>query len=489
MEPLRAELRVALQAARDAGAVILRHYGAGASEVTAKADGTPVTRADLEANDLLVGAVRAAFPADGVLSEESADDRGRLGHRRVWILDPLDGTRDFVARTGDFAVHVGLAIDGEPVLGVLHQPTTGSTLTGVRGAGATLVTGDAAAPVHGSSAAPPARLRVGVSRTATDPPLLRFVAAAEAAGLAVVRMGASVKFMALAEGRLDAVVCLNDREREWDTCAPEAVLREAGCRITDLRGAPFRYNQPDVRHPRGSLATNGLCHDALLELAAPFAPTTRRILGIDGIDGSGKSTFARLLAQEVRRLGGAPVVLHVDDFRRPVDWSRTDRPEPDLYFDEYYDFALLERCLRDYLGGADRVEVPRFDSAAERLAGTTVLDLRGDLVLIEGVFPLRCAAVREDSLVYLSTTPELAQTRILSRDQRRGRTLENVEHRIRCRYFPGQRRYHELHGPERAARVVIDNNDPTARRLVRRDDAGLPPRVAAALDALVPPRG
>jgi len=272
MGPLHAELAVAVQAARDAGAVILRHYGSIAAEAAAKPDGTPITRADLEANDLLVAALRAAFPDDGLLSEESVDDGGRLGRRRVWIVDPLDGTRDFVEHTGDFAVHVGLAIDGEPALGVVHQPTTGLTLTGVAGRGAAALVGGAAVPVRGSSVAPLERLRVGVSRTASDPPLARFVAAAEAARLTVVRMGASVKFMALAEGRLDAVVCLNDREREWDTCAPEAVLREAGCRITDLCGAPFRYNQPDVRHLRGSLASNGHCHADLLELARPFAP-------------------------------------------------------------------------------------------------------------------------------------------------------------------------------------------------------------------------
>jgi 3'(2'), 5'-bisphosphate nucleotidase len=272
MEPLAAELRVAVQAARAAGAAILRHYGAGPAAATAKPDGTPVTRADLEANEVLVSAVRAAFPDDGLLSEESADDRSRLGRRRVWILDPLDGTKDFVERTGDFAVHVGLAIGGEPALGVLHQPTTGVTLTGVRGGGAAVVTDGAPDPLASPRAAAPARLRVGVSRTAADPLLLRFIAAAEAAGLQIVRMGASVKFMALAEGRLDAVVCLNDREREWDTCAPEAVLREAGCRLTDLDGAPFRYNQADVRHLRGSLATDGLCHSTLLALARPFAP-------------------------------------------------------------------------------------------------------------------------------------------------------------------------------------------------------------------------
>jgi 3'(2'), 5'-bisphosphate nucleotidase len=272
MPPLAAELAVALRAAREAGAVILRHYAAGPADVTAKPDGTPVTRADLEANALLVGALRAAFPDDGLLAEESADDRSRLARRRVWIVDPLDGTRDFVERTGDFAVHVGLALDGEPVLGVVHQPTAGLTLTGVRGGGAAALVGDASAPARASTAAAVAGLRVGVSRTATDPPLGRFVAAAAAAGAVIVRMGASVKFMALARGDLDAVVCLNDREREWDTCAPEAVLRESGCVITDLDGAPFRYNRPDVRHPRGSLASNGRCHANLLALARPFAP-------------------------------------------------------------------------------------------------------------------------------------------------------------------------------------------------------------------------
>src|SRR5512136_6064 len=102
MAPLEAELRVALQAARDAGAAIMRHYGAGPNAVTAKADGTPVTRADLDANEVLVRALRAAFPEDGLLSEESADHPARLRTRRVWIVDPLDGTRDFIERTGDF---------------------------------------------------------------------------------------------------------------------------------------------------------------------------------------------------------------------------------------------------------------------------------------------------------------------------------------------------------------------------------------------------
>jgi uridine kinase len=212
---------------------------------------------------------------------------------------------------------------------------------------------------------------------------------------------------------------------------------------------------------------------------------TRHVIGIDGIDGSGKSTFARRLAAEVQLLGGTPTMIHVDDFRRPVDWSRVDKPEPDLYYDEYYDFPLLERCLREFLGGADTTQVPRFDPTAARLDGTVTLDLRGDLAVVEGVFPLRCAPVRDGALIYLRVSPDLARRRILTRDQARGRTREDVEHRIDCRYFPGQRRYHARYDPERRARVLIDNEDPEARRFVARDEHGLPPFVAAALVAMI----
>src|SRR5688572_15597896 len=110
--PFRDELSVALAAAHAAGDIIRGHYQRGPVEPTAKPDGTPVTQADLEANQAIVAALRAAFPGDGVLAEETADDRSRLAHERVWIVDPIDGTRDFVQRSGQFAVHVALAVRG-----------------------------------------------------------------------------------------------------------------------------------------------------------------------------------------------------------------------------------------------------------------------------------------------------------------------------------------------------------------------------------------
>ena len=115
------ELEVARAAAREAGAAIMRFYGDAEVAVRTKADESPVTAADDAANECLETRIRAAFPDDGFMSEESPDDASRFGKRRVWMVDPLDGTRDFLALTGDFCVLVGLTIDGAPVLGVVYH--------------------------------------------------------------------------------------------------------------------------------------------------------------------------------------------------------------------------------------------------------------------------------------------------------------------------------------------------------------------------------
>ena len=133
MDRLDRELEVARAAAREAGAAIMRFYGNVDVEVHSKPDLSPVTAADEAANVCLTEKIRGAFPEDGFLSEESPDDESRLGKQRVWIVDPLDGTRDFLAQTGDFCVLVGLAIDGAPVLGVAYQPVKDALYFACRG--------------------------------------------------------------------------------------------------------------------------------------------------------------------------------------------------------------------------------------------------------------------------------------------------------------------------------------------------------------------
>lgn len=267
------ELQTAVVAAREAGRIILGHYRAGVA-VETKPDDSPVTVADRQANDAILGLLRATFPSDAVLSEETPDDRARLGCSRVWIVDPLDGTRDFVAGTGDFCVHVALAVDGIPTVGVVHQPIADATFQAVRGQGAVVDAQGARTPLQVSATAGIAEVRVGVSRLNISADLRHALAASGLDGRAVP-LGASVKLMALARGTLDAVVSFTAAEREWDTCAPEVIVREAGGRYTDLDGSALGYNQPDTARRRGTLVSNGACHPGLLALLGPAFQAAR----------------------------------------------------------------------------------------------------------------------------------------------------------------------------------------------------------------------
>ncbi|HEY0715663.1 MAG TPA: 3'(2'),5'-bisphosphate nucleotidase CysQ [Polyangia bacterium] len=268
------ELAVATLAARRAGQVILSHYQANAAGWELKSDGTPVSRADLEANAVIVATLKDAFADDAILTEESPDDERRLGQERVWIVDPLDGTRGFLARTDDFAVHVALAVNGVPTVSVVYQPVPDRLGSAVAGAGA--FSSDANGPprrLQCSQRAAWTDLRIGVSRHNAPARLLAWL---DEVGLRAqaVQVGASQKYAALAEGTLDAVVTITPTEKEWDTCAPELLVCEAGGVVTDGDGQPLRYNQPSalIHRPRGILASNGRCHAELLQRIRSILP-------------------------------------------------------------------------------------------------------------------------------------------------------------------------------------------------------------------------
>jgi 3'-phosphoadenosine 5'-phosphosulfate (PAPS) 3'-phosphatase len=250
------EREVALEAAQAAGRIIAAHYDAMLTTFEAKDDGSPVSRADLEASAAIDAILGAAFPDDFVLTEERPDDVARLSRERVWIVDPLDGTRDFLQRTGDFCVHVGLAVRGRPTVGVVHHVVSASSAWAVAGEGAYL--GDRRLRVSDENQL--GRFRVGVSKTSC-PPSLR-----DLFGERAHPSGASVKYLALARGELDAIVTMTPGEKEWDTLAPELVVVESGGKVTDLDGRALAYNQSDLGRRRGVVVSNGNCHHELLAL-------------------------------------------------------------------------------------------------------------------------------------------------------------------------------------------------------------------------------
>ena len=209
----------------------------------------------------------------------------------------------------------------------------------------------------------------------------------------------------------------------------------------------------------------------------------RRLLGVDGVDGSGKSFLAERLGAALGEVGLPTVLLRVDDFRRPIDWRQAGRSEAEVYYDDYYDLALLDACASRFLAGADAVEIPAFDSRVERHVGTRTVEFGpASVALVEGVFALRLQVVRASAaVVYLRTTLPEAQRRILARDTARGRTADDVMHRIAARYFPAHERYVRECDPVGSAAALIDHETLGGPTLVRLDRARLGPVVAEAL--------
>lgn len=198
---------------------------------------------------------------------------------------------------------------------------------------------------------------------------------------------------------------------------------------------------------------------------------TRAVIAIDGIDGSGKSTFARRLRAALDELGTRAVIVSVDDFRCRVDWHAV--VEAEAYYDAYYDFARCQACLDAFLAGTPRVDVPVWDIASERVVGTKPLELAGaGIAVVEGVMPLRVPHAAAGLVVYLDVAEGEARRRIVERDLGKGRARADVEHRIDHRYVPAQRRYHAAFDPRTRADVVIDNA--SVARVTHRELSRLP---------------
>ncbi|MBM3487778.1 MAG: 3'(2'),5'-bisphosphate nucleotidase CysQ, partial [Alphaproteobacteria bacterium] len=229
--------------ALEAGAVILRHYG-GAFEVRSKRDSSPVTLADEEAERLIVAGLRALTPAIPVVAEEevAAGAVTSVGDQPFWLVDPLDGTKEFVARNGEFTVNIALVAAGVPVLGVVHAPARSLTYT-AHGPGTAMRAIGGGAPASIAVRAPPADGIVVVSsRSHNDRERLRGLVG-ERPVAAWQILGSSLKFCHLAEGAADLYPRYGATS-EWDTAAGHAVLAAAGGAVATLDGGPLGYGKP-----------------------------------------------------------------------------------------------------------------------------------------------------------------------------------------------------------------------------------------------------
>ncbi len=282
---LEKELETAISLAKKAGEVIREYYALDIiQEEKLGVDNfaEPVTAADREASRIIVKGLAEAFPNDGILSEEEIDDTGkRLASSRVWIIDPIDGTSGFIKKDGDFAVQIGLAGEGVPVLGVVLFPARDAFYYAVKGNGAFLIEGENN-PVRMSVSSETdfSKMNLAASRNHRSPNMSQIIRGF-GFGKEVQRGSVGLKVGLITEQLCDIYLHLSPRTKSWDTCGPQLILEESGGRMTDIFGQPMKYDLHDVQNYNGILASNGSSHDAAVKKLRPLLNEIGRLkLGI-----------------------------------------------------------------------------------------------------------------------------------------------------------------------------------------------------------------
>lgn len=243
------ELSAAVEAARQAAAVIINVYSRP-FEVEIKSDDSPVTEADKKSDALIRRLLGQKYPRHSFLTEEGADDRARLTAEYVWIIDPLDGTKDFVDRDGEFAINIALVHRHTPVVAVVAVPVTGEIFCAIKGEGAWLLEPNGRRRLlKVSDRLNELILLSSVYHENTDE---KELAALYADRIAVTRhVGSAIKACRIASGEADVSFRFNPNTKEWDTCAPQLLVEEAGGFFTEPDGSPITYNREDVYNRRG----------------------------------------------------------------------------------------------------------------------------------------------------------------------------------------------------------------------------------------------
>ena len=234
-------------------------------EVSKKDDNSPITKADLESNKI----IRAALEKTGIpiLSEEDVDDKSRLNSDKIWIVDPLDGTTDFVNRTGEFTIMVGLVENHVPVMGLIYWPTKQKLYYAERGMGAFCSHSDTVDECIWEA--------ISVRETQNLEDCLALVSRHHLSDREkkildhlkithTASIGSSLKVMEISSGMADVYLTTTNKMKQWDTCASFCIISEAGGRITDVAGNELVYNTDIVNHENGLLVTNGFVHNEVV---------------------------------------------------------------------------------------------------------------------------------------------------------------------------------------------------------------------------------
>lgn len=258
------ELEVCLSAGKKASDAIMDIYNKHSFNVEIKEDNSPVTTADLLANEIICADLKKHFPDYAILSEETSDDIHRLQNDYVFIIDPIDGTKDFIGHDDEFAINIALSYKHEVVLGVVYVPALNFVYYATKGQGAfkkDLVSGDLT-QIHVSSKIK--EMTVLTSRYHQKPDEEALIEKHKDVITNRKTVGSAYKICYIAEGSAEITFRLNPGTKEWDTAAPQIVLEEAGGVFIDFStNEKMKYNREDVRNLKGYVATN--CKENILK--------------------------------------------------------------------------------------------------------------------------------------------------------------------------------------------------------------------------------
>lgn len=254
------ELDVALEAATKAGKAIMEIYSKDFSVYTKK-DNSPLTEADLKSNKIIKEFLFKTQHA--ILSEEDKDDISRLDENIIWIIDPLDGTLDFVNRTGEFTVMIALVKEKKPILGIIFWPIKNILYVAQKGAGAFCFSNNSWGKISVSKIRDITKCRAVGSRhhlSDIEKTLLKKLGITE-----FTSIGSSLKVGKVSSGEAEVYFSTTNKMKEWDSSASYCIVTEAGGKMTDMLGNELTYNNKIVNHNNGILVTNGSFHDTILE--------------------------------------------------------------------------------------------------------------------------------------------------------------------------------------------------------------------------------
>jgi len=254
------ETRLAVEAVIAAGKAVMEIYKRDFSS-TLKEDNSLLTEADIKSNEIIQQIISdSQYP---ILSEESIDNKERLKCKKIWIVDPLDGTSDFVNRTDEFTIMIALIENNKPILGIVYWPVKNVIFLAQEGDGAYKFAEDKWLKLEINDVSELERCRCVGSRHHLLEKERNFLTKLRISQF--TQRGSSLKVMDICSGKAELYFTITDKIKQWDTCASYCLIKEAGGKMTDMFGADLKYNTFTTNHPNGILVTNGVIHNEIVE--------------------------------------------------------------------------------------------------------------------------------------------------------------------------------------------------------------------------------